>query len=106
MTKEEKKAINLLKVLKLSFKEAISYKFTYTLANGNEYTAAALEDMFKIVLNLILRQNTEINKLNNVIDKMVKDIKQINKNLEDEGYYIEPFWLDEEDIKEYFMKGE
>ena len=60
----------------------------------------------KILLNLIQNQDTEINKLNNVIDRMATDIKQTNKNLEDEGYCVESFWLDKEGIKEYFMKEE
>ena len=71
----------------------------------DEITKTIVKDKDMIILQRVIKyQDTEINKLNNVIDRMAKDIRQINKNLEDEGYYIEPFWLDIEGIKEYFMK--
>lgn len=75
----------------------------------SENTLKHLNDIFLKDMKIFFRNNkqlkeTEINKLNNTIDRMAKDIRQINKDIVDEGYYVEPFWLDEEAIKEYFMK--
>lgn len=55
--------------------------------------------LFEKLIYKINRQDTEINKLNNVIDKLVKRIKY-----DTEWFYSELDNKSEEEIKEYFMK--
>ena len=87
MTEEEKSAIEHLKIMK-----------------ENKNIMAMNWNDGKILLNLIQKQDTEINKLNNVIDRMAEDIKKTNIDIVNEGYAMETMWLDKEKIKEYFMK--
>ena len=57
----------------------------------------------KRLLNLIQKQDTEINKLNNVIDRMAEDMAGTNKAINEE-YAVDELYLDKNKIKEYFMK--
>ncbi len=98
MTEEEKKAIKKLKEYALC--KVDDKGFVEISANGYKY----------IILNLIQKQDTEINKLNNVIDRMAEvlnnqDIEYLdlcdnckNNNEDCHGDYCK------ERIKEYFMK--
>ena len=56
------------------------------------------------LLDLYNNAKEEINKLNNVIDRMAEDIKKTNIDIVNVGYAMETMWLDKEKIKEYFMK--
>ena len=91
MSEEEKSAI-----------EQINYIEDFIIENGSYYADVGDIYYFSILLNLIQNQDTEINKLNNVIDRMAEkyatcktclkyDCKKRDKNAKD-------------CIKEYFMK--
>lgn len=54
------------------------------------------------VINIIQKQDTEINKLKDVIDRMAEDITMTNKSINEE-YAVDDLFLDKEKIKEYFM---
>ena len=57
-----------------------------------------------ILKKVIQKHDQEINTLNNVIDKMAEDIKQTNISLANEGYEMETFWLNIDEIKKHFME--
>jgi len=88
MTEEEKAVIK-------TFKEG------YGLTNAER----------EIILNLIQKQDTEINKLNNVIDRLLRDIYECIQNddnatilsIKDYGDY-NTFEQIKDKYKEYFMK--
>ena len=86
MTEEEKKAIEMLEYI------GIRNTLMGCTFENRDYLA-------RILLNLIRKKDTEINKLNNVIDKMVKRIKD-----DTEWFYSDLDNKREEEIKEYFMK--
>lgn len=70
MTEEEKESIEQLK----SWREyIIKHKETINKANDIEF-------YLRTAINLIQKQDTEINKLNNVIDKATKYIEEITGN--------------------------
>lgn len=75
MTEEEKKAIEWIKAQKGIY--------------------------YKTVINLIQKQDTEINKLNRALDKMANTL-DVNLSLSLENYRFGK----KEKIKEYFMKEE
>lgn len=85
INKEEKKAINLLKVLKLSFKNSKPYKVTYTLANGNEYTGTEIENIFETILNLTKKQENRIKEL----EEINEEHKKLNGELQKQLTYYE-----------------
>ena len=68
INKGEQEAINILKVLKLTFKNSESYRYTYTLADRNEYTGKFIENILDLILNLIKKQ-----------EKRIKELEEINK---------------------------
>lgn len=99
MTEEEKKAIEMLKRIDVKF-----------LLNGSiEQSNFIIDEADKVnnsietVLNLIQKKDTEINKLNNVIDRMAGEFEQTCKSINEE-YAVDEVFLDKEKIKEYFMK--
>lgn len=64
------------------------------------------------LIDIIEKQDTEINKLNNVIDRMAKKLSQVpiftvkskSNNYNANDLYTAPMSIEE--IKEYFMKEE
>ena len=78
MTEEEKKAIEYLK-------NCLNDEYDFKNA-----TRKKDKECYEIILNLIQKQDTEINKLNNVIDRMAE--------------VLNDFDYDTQCIKEYFMK--
>lgn len=107
MTEEEKKAIKLLKKAKEPYyTEVVGSEWIkgYTTILGTEVDKA-----IDTVLNLVDKQDTEINKLNNVIDKMVEEY-EYNVGINVKDFCEEQMRKDKciQDckicIKEYFMK--
>ena len=91
MTEEEKKAIkNIKEMIENIFQCEDDEEFVCDVSDGGYLQTA---------LNLIQKQDTEINKLNNVIDRMARRIKY-----DTEWFYSELDNKSEEEIKEYFMK--
>lgn len=76
-------------------KEAIQY-FKWKLWEWYQFTD---EERVNILLNLIQKQEQEINKLNNVIDRMAEKIKE-----DTEWFYSEFDNKSKEEIIEYFME--
>lgn len=104
MTEEEKKAIEILKKWVCD----VHSKFCKIGAVGipdKEWYAT------ETVLNLIQKQDREINKLNNVIDRLLRDIYECIQNddnatilsIKDYGDY-NTFEQIKDKYKEYFMK--
>ena len=89
MTEEEKKAIEY-------YKEYAETMNNEIILYGHIKTLKVDYKKLKILVNLIQKQDTEINKLNNVIDRMAGDLY-----LKDE---FAEFGDTPEGIKEYFMK--
>ena len=64
------------------------------------------------MIDIIEKQDTEINKLNNVIDRMTKKLSQVpiftikskSNNYNADDLYTAPMSIEE--IKEYFMKDD
>ena len=103
MTEEEKKAI-----------ERIDYIQDFIIENG-QYNADVEEiNYFSTLLNLIQKKDTEINKLNNIIDRMAEKLYEFNNNETDKDCFIPRGYSDINDcvkknsckdcIKQYFMK--
>ena len=104
MTEEEKKAINNLNFIIVTdvYDNEVRINKTEVVNEYNESVG--------IVLNLIQKQDTEINKLKNVIERMAKYIEPQNigtENVCDKlGNCIEDDLKCNNCIKEYFMKEE
>jgi len=111
MTEEEKKAIERIERLVQYFED------------WEQKVIVVPEDKkyFDSILNLIQKQDTEINKLNNVIDKMAEKInqayfdennmylwfeKEICNKKENGKYDYKDIGTRKKRIKEYFMKEE
>ena len=111
MTEEEKEAIEIIDNLIAIFKHSIFE--TVEIYSPDNYRKA-----LKNVKNLIQKQDKEINKLNNVIDRMAEMInshdidedicsKRKNSANEEADCYLDAYYGNEvckECIKEYFMK--
>lgn len=81
-------------------KEAIQY-FKWKLWEWYQFTD---EERVNILLNLIQKQEQEINKLNNAIDRMAEKIKKDTEWFYTEWFYSEFDNKSKEEIKEYFME--
>lgn len=96
MTEEEKEAIKELTEIKELVEEDLKYKDCEVTATLDQIDLESLV----VVLNLIKKKDTEINKLNNVIDRMAAVFSKISK-----GEYVTIEAHTEKDkIIEYFMK--
>ena len=107
MTEEEKEAIEYIKKEIDYFKTTI-LGFEKEMEDKDWLRKNVLElkndiSARETILNLIQKQDTEINKLNNVIDRMAEDMAGTNKAINEE-YAVDELYLDKNKIKEYFMK--
>lgn len=91
---------NLGKVKAIEHFEALNRLWVQGFSGLLKYTESEYDNS-NILLDLIQKQDTEINKLNKVIDRMAEDIIEYQKDLK----YEYPYETKEE-VKEYYMKLE
>ena len=107
MTEEEKKAIDKFKSRREYFKyqpEGCNWRLSFDQWE--------VESIIDVILNLIQKQDTEINKLNNVIDRLLRDIYECIQNddnatilsIKDYGDY-NTFEQIKDKYKEYFINN-
>lgn len=93
MTDEEKKAIEVLKDLRKSFKASKKYITSYTLVSGKEYAGEEIVNILKTLLNLIEKQQKEI-----------EQYKLLNANIEKANTIINDY-ISKDKIREFIKEN-
>ena len=101
---------NVVEAIYAQKKGALSEELLNQDGEGGFDLEILKEEAIKIVLDELQKQDTEINKLNKVIDRMAKKLSQVpiftikskSNNYNADDLYTAPMSIEE--IKEYFMK--